>query len=440
MNSEFHLISAILRNAWLLDAQWAKDNISIWANVLEGKSVNFGQAPKPSPDYRVSVITAGTLFAPSYFSGFEKAPKGSFAKIDLIGPLMKYGYCSSGSYELTQLVQEAKANDNIRGLFIEMDCPGGQVSGTSSLADAINDFGKPSLAFVNDGLMCSGGVWTGLAADEVYASHELNTIGGIGVYQTIQDHSERLKAMGIKVIDRYAPESTEKNKTYRDAMKGNYDLLDESLSAVAQTFIQKVTDYRGDRLQGKPSAWNKGQDGSASWAQEIGLIDGILSYSAAFARLEEMADGADSKRKSSSSSFSAHNPDLNINMKFPKLFALAGKTAASQDELAAVNAELTEAGITAFGVHPESVVTDAAEATQANAKLTTDLATANSTIGTLTAENTALKAKVAEAPAAAAPVVPPADPKVEKTEAEKEQATIAGFAHNQFINSFFGGR
>jgi protease-4 len=440
MNREFQLISAILRNAWLIDANWANENLPIWANVLEGKPVNFGQAQKPEANARVSTITAGTLFAPSYFSGFEKAPKGSFAKIDIVGPLMKYGYCGSGSYELTQIIEEAKANDNIRGMFIEMDCPGGQVAGTSSLADAIQDFGKPTLTFVNDGLMCSGGVWSGLAADEVYASHDLNTIGGIGVYQTIQDHTARLKAMGIKVIDRYAQQSTEKNKAFRDALAGNFDLLDAGLNAVAATFISKVSDYRGDRLKGKASSWNKGQDGSATWATSVGLIDGIISYKEAFARLEEMADGAESRRASSGPFVHSNNSDLNIDMKFPKLFALAGKTSISAEELTAVNAELTEAGITAFGVHPESAITDAAAVTTERdnllaekTQLTTQLDAANTKVTNLTTEVTELKDKVAKAPAAAAPVVDDKDKVVEETAEKTAQNAVAALPHNKAV-------
>jgi protease-4 len=437
-NAEFQLISAILRNAWLIDEAWAHENLPIWSNVLEGKSVNFGQVAKSDADHRISVINAGTLYAPEYFSGFDKAPEGSFAKIDLVGPIMKYGYCSAGSYELTQLVKEASANKNIRGLFIEGDCPGGQVDGTSSLADAINSFGKPTLTFVNDGMLCSGGVWAGLAADEVYASHDLNTIGSVGVYQTLQDHSERLREMGIKVIERYAKESSEKNKMYKDALKGNFDLLDASLSAVANTFIGKIIDYRGDRLQGKITAWNKGQTGSATWAAGLGLIDGILPYEAAFARLEEMAGGAQSKRATSGASIHTHNPDTN--MKFPKLVALAGKENVSAEELTAVNAELAEAGITGVAVFNESVVTDAAAVTAerdnlqaANGKLTGELATATTNATNLTNQVTELQAKIAKAPHAAAPVVKEKDAENEETEETKAAATIASLGHNQGI-------
>lgn len=442
INSEFQLISSILRNSWLIDKAWASDNLPIWANVLEGKAVNFGQAAVRKPEERVCVIAGGpaaaTLVTPSYFSGFDKAPEGSFAKIDLIGPIMKYGYCSAGSYDLTQLVKEAKDNKNIRGLLIESDCPGGQVTGTPSLADAIYNFGKPTLTFINDGMMCSGGTWVGTSADEVYASHDLNTIGSIGVYQTIYDHSERLSAMGIKVIERYAKESTEKNKSFRDALAGDFDELDADLSSIAQAFIAKVQENRGDRLQGKPGAWAKGQTGSATWAQSIGLIDGICTFEQAVARLEEMAGGAKSKRATSSAYMYTQTP--NSNMKFPKLAALAGVENATQEQLDAVNAELAEAGVTGVAVFNESVVSDAAGVTaerdQLQVKVTeleNNVKTVNGKVDSLTAENTDLKAKVAAAPRAAAPVAGKEDVLLDQTEQQKNAATIAGLAHNQGI-------
>lgn len=389
-----------MRQVWMIDPSWVSNNIALVADVINGKLVDFGLPEKRSSEERVLIWSknfGSTLYTPGYFSGFDNAPDDSIAMFDIIGPVVKYGYCNDGSYEMNQLVQEAKYSPRIKGAFFNIDCPGGQVDGIKTFNTSIRNFGKPTLAFVN-GNMNSAALVFGTAADEVYASQSLDSIGCAGIYQTIWDQSEYLKKVGIRVIERYAPQSTEKNKTYKDALKGNFSLLDQELFALTEDMLNTIADNRGKRLKGDAAAWNKGQNGFASWALGIGMIDGIMTQEDAVARLDALCEGEESTRSIAMSAPDAPatpttDDDTNLTPdNYPDmdeveaLLALAGVENPTDEQLDAANGCLTVNNITGATVVRESFIADAAGITQ-------QLTDAQATITTLEAAATAHAAR-----------------------------------------------
>jgi protease-4 len=159
-----------------------------------------------------------------------------------------------------------------------VDSPGGQVDGTASFANAIKSFSKPMIGYVDDGMAASAAMWMISAADEVYASLEQDQVGSIGVYTSIADWNAYFEKQGLKVLDIYAPQSTDKNKGYYDALKGNEDLIKEELSVIAANFISAVKQNRGDVTTANQSAWDSGKMFYAKDATKIGLIDGVKSF------------------------------------------------------------------------------------------------------------------------------------------------------------------
>ncbi len=80
----------------------------------------------------------------------------------------------------------AASNPNIAAIVLQIDSPGGEVSGTQQLADVIKSVQKPVVAFV-DGMMASAALWIGSAADEIIASTPQDIIGSIGTMMSFGD-------------------------------------------------------------------------------------------------------------------------------------------------------------------------------------------------------------------------------------------------------------
>jgi protease-4 len=227
-----------------------------------------------------------------YYDGFKDAPRGSIGIIPIQGVMMKHDYCGdAGSMTNAARVAEANNNPNIEAIVLKIDSPGGMVNGLPTLYDAIKNSKKPVLAFIDDGGMYSAAYYVASAADEIYSSNTVNGVGSIGTMQSIMDYREYLAKEGIKQIDIYAPQSTEKNKEYRELMdKENQAPLKSILKVYAQDFIDRVIEGRGDRLNvGSDHSAFKGAVYRATEAVEMGLIDGIMPLAQVLQRAAELA-------------------------------------------------------------------------------------------------------------------------------------------------------
>jgi signal peptide peptidase SppA len=96
-------------------------------------------------------------------------------------------------------IKRAEDDPAVKGIFLDIDSPGGAVSEMFNTADAI--FGlrgtKPSLAFAN-GLMASAAYIIGSGADCVVASDRSAETGSLGVISILFDESKKYEAAGIR--------------------------------------------------------------------------------------------------------------------------------------------------------------------------------------------------------------------------------------------------
>lgn len=365
----FNTIRAIIGNNWLIERQWAVNSMPLIARMLRGEEVNFfaesnfrpsaysddddsdGRAPK----HCMTLTPTGDTYKAGRWSSFKDAPKNSIALIPVVGPILKYGGdCGEpGSIHINQWVKDASEASNIVGAIFKFDTPGGQVDGTATLADSIKNFGKPNAGFIDDGMMASAGMWLGSACDNIYASQPTDSAGSIGVLTNFYTFEEYLKKEGIKLHEIYAPQSTDKNKDYRDAIKGDYALIEGDLKFICDQFISTISENRKGKLNLKAGNPFTGKMFFAKEATDIGLIDGIKSF-------DEVINDISSRASGSSSGHSAQtNSTQNIMLGFEttKLVALKGKEAKdiTAEEIDAVNTQLSENKI-ALTLSTEAVI------------------------------------------------------------------------------------
>lgn len=332
----FHLISAILRGAWLLDPQYAKDHTHIIESILKGDSTIFNNASDKKEDYLI--IGAGTIAAGRHAS-FNNAEPGSIALINISGPILKYdGDCGEpGSMRMAAQIQQADNHPNISSIIVKIDSPGGMVDGTQTLADAIKNTSKPVVGFIEDGTAASAAYWMASACDYIIASRKTDMIGSIGVFIQMLDYRSALDAKGIKIIEIYADQSSEKNLPFKEALDGNPEMLKKQmLNPIASAFISAVKSNRKGKLNLEAGDPFKGKIYMADEALKIGLIDEIGAFEIAVNKASELASGASAN--SNNSNIQSH---MKITLKntWTGLLALFSVTASA--------GETTEADITA---------------------------------------------------------------------------------------------
>jgi len=296
----FQTVSAILRGKWLIDRSFADSHLPLIQSLISKADFSAGKTDKDGMDTIESERlqkwpTAGSLeagtFTDSKYKSFNDAPENSIAYINISGPILKYGgECGEpGAQHFTSWIKMANASPKITGILLNIDSPGGMVDGTQSLVDAIKSSKKPIVAFIDDGMMASAATWIGSAATEIYASQKTDTIGSIGVYCTIYDFKGYFEKNGVKIHEIYAPQSTDKNKDYRDAIEGKYDGIKSELQFIADEFINSVKENRAGKLNISKENPFTGKMYPAEEAMSIGLIDGITTIENAVERVYQLA-------------------------------------------------------------------------------------------------------------------------------------------------------
>lgn len=180
-----------------------------------------------------------------------------------------------------KLFRQAMADPNVGSVVIDVDSPGGQVSGVEELSteifEARDPAGKPITAVVNS-LAASAAYWIATAADELVISPS-GEAGSIGVFAMHEDVSQWLENEGVKVSLISAGKfKTEGNpfeplsEEARAAIQGRVDEYYEMfVGAVARNRGVKRAEVRGGFGQGRVVGAKEAV--SLNMADRIGTLD-----------------------------------------------------------------------------------------------------------------------------------------------------------------------
>lgn len=94
-------------------------------------------------------------------------------------------------------LEQAEEDPRVRSILLDIDSPGGTVSGVPELADLIAQIDKPIYSYTS-GQMCSAAYWLAAASDGIFCTRTAN-IGSIGVYIPWMDITEYYKSEGVAV-------------------------------------------------------------------------------------------------------------------------------------------------------------------------------------------------------------------------------------------------
>jgi signal peptide peptidase SppA len=288
-------INAITRQLWAIDPMTAYELAPVVKAILEGK---FQQADKS--DIRPLVIDAAgritALDAPADPTGpsddqshLPAAPisdeainpeQAVIGVIPICGPIMKEDTPSGapGSATLTKWFQSFEQNPKVSAIILSIDSPGGEVNASKCFADVVAACTKPVLAYVS-GTMASGSYWIGCGAKKIIADNGTSFIGSLGVMMNYLDVLPVYEKQGAVNHEVYADGSENKNRTFREMLKGNYGPIKENaLNPMREIFVSDVIAARGKKITTEADGVLSGEIYHANLALTKGLIDGIGNF------------------------------------------------------------------------------------------------------------------------------------------------------------------
>ena len=186
----------------------------------------------------------------------EKAKR--VAIIPLHGTMTKYDTCESyGTTFIAKRLREMADDENVIGIILDIDSPGGSSSAIPPMIEAISHAkaaGKPVYAHVD--FCASAAYWVASQCDAIYMDNDLSVVGSIGAMAVFIDSTAANPTTGEKTIVIYAEESPDKNFAYREALSGRYEAAKAELKPLVDQFRDAV-------VAGRPTI-HKDQDGVLS--------------------------------------------------------------------------------------------------------------------------------------------------------------------------------
>jgi protease-4 len=302
-------------------------------------------------------------------------------------PLFKYDQmCGpSGTRSMMRVLKEWESNDNVIGVVLDIDCPGGQVSGLAEFSEFLANYSKPIVSYT-DGLTASAAYYVAASSKYIVSNKNADFIGSIGTMLSYVDLDGIYEQMGAVIKDIYATGSTRKNEESRAMKDTNSDalLIKNILDPARDKFVADVKKFRSNIDE----SVFEGAIYVPEEALYLNLIDELGTLQTAFDKVIEL-----SKAKKSSN----QKPNTNMNTKsLPKLEAVLGLEAslALTDDGSYLNEGQLEAIEASLNTASETSATLQTQLDDANANHQTALEAVNGQLTEAQTNATAMETSV----------------------------------------------
>ena len=263
----------ILRGQWLIQETPALRQAA--RNFLDKRAVNFGDSDEEGAK-AVLCTVKGESFDADMAGENLPVQENLVLIVPIHGTLTKYDNCiGCAAMEVADTLDSFRDRDDVCGFILDIDSPGGACNAIMPVVDAIRriqETGKPIISHVDQ--CCSAAYWIASQTDAIFADNLMSSLGSIGAYYCFIDDRTNLQT-GEKVIDIYAPESTDKNRSYREALDGKPELAQKELSETVQHFIEAVKSGRPDIKADAPGVMS-GAVFETSKAIELGMANAMM--------------------------------------------------------------------------------------------------------------------------------------------------------------------
>ncbi|WP_289659488.1 S49 family peptidase [Flavobacterium panacagri] len=346
-------LHSLLNGRWFIHEPFGQSLLPSLNTILKGNSIKINKEDIKPESF---VIQLGK--SPVVASAFSNSDNNNdyVLVMDLKNPIYKYSQeCGpQGTKSKMNILERYRNDPYCKGVVLDIDSGGGQVSGTPEFYDYIREYNKPVVSYT-DGLMCSAAYYIGSASDYLVANKRADHIGSIGTMIYFIDFTGWYEKEGAKVITEYATKSTEKNRDFEELVKGNSEpYIKNQLDPITEDFIN---DIKAVRSKVNEEVFT-GKTYSSTDALSVGLIDEIGTLQTAIDKVFELA------KKTSN-----QNSNTNMSKQLVNVQAVLGldaPLASTEEKGSYLNAEQLDA-----------LEKGLADKDAANAKLQTQLDEAN---------------------------------------------------------------
>jgi len=317
-------IFSLLNGKWFIHQQYGRSLLPSAFNIISGNGAFLLPDNQDAKEESVILKSGKKSSHQKSAASFDEGgnTQDYVLVIDLKNPIYKYNQeCGPRGTKHKMGIMARYENDpNLKGVVLDIDSGGGQVSGTPEFYDFVRNYSKPVVAYT-DGWMCSAAYYIGSGASHIVANKRADAIGSLGAMISFIDMSGIYKKKGATIINEYATKSTEKNKDFEELLKGNPEgYIKNELDTIVEDFHTDMKAVRTslDEKTLSGGTWN------ASRALSLGLIDEIGTIQTAIDKVFELS-------KASTNKSNINNTNMNTE-KLTQLMAVIGVENLNSDD------------------------------------------------------------------------------------------------------------
>jgi len=228
-----------------------------------------------------------------------RSSTGRIAVVPIYGVIMQRSdYRWETSTEETGALLDALiARPDVDSIVLDINSPGGTVSGTPELAEKIfNARGEKKIVAVANSMAASAAYWIGSAASEFVVTPS-GAAGSIGVWNMHIDQSKMLETFGVKAsiisAGKYKVEGNSFEPLGEEARAEMQRVVDEYYDQ----FVSAVARNRGVTSSAVKGGYGEGRVLTASRAKDAGLVDRVATMSQVLGRLGASMPGSQSNKQ-----------------------------------------------------------------------------------------------------------------------------------------------
>ena len=195
------------------------------------------------------------------------------------------------SREIVETLNDFNKNNDINGIIVRINSPGGAVAPSQEIFEAVNKISledkKPIIASISS-TGASGGYYIAIGADKIMANSG-SIVGSIGVIISFPIAKSLLDKVGLKFETFASGEYKDSGSPYRDVNLNDQDYFKEIVNDMHNQFITEVSKQRNISIK-KIEALANGKIYTGKMAYENNLIDTLGTFEDALILTKNMSN------------------------------------------------------------------------------------------------------------------------------------------------------
>src|SRR5574340_810787 len=255
----------MLMTDWARSTVWAMlpDRLHAMMDLMAMQDAHAGQSTEITAAARRSAVMSGAL-AVLPLSGPISYRGG--------GGLFAFLFGGATVEQFTRDFRQAMADPAVGAVLLDIDSPGGEVSGIDELsAEIFNARGSKPIVAIANSMAASAAYWIATAADEV-VTIPTGEVGSIGVFAAHFDYSAMMANDGVKATLISAGKFKTEGNRYEPLSEEAQKAMQARVDSYYQMFVNAVARNRGVSAEDVMNGFGEGRVLGAAAAKKAKMV------------------------------------------------------------------------------------------------------------------------------------------------------------------------